>query len=125
MFQLDYASHVPIFEQICQNVIRLASAGVLHPGDKIPPVRVLATQLGINPNTVAKSYKILESKGYIHSIVGSGSYITDSLSVDSASKLLAYEDFRKAAANARVFGISKEQMLEIVNKAFQGGNDND
>lgn len=65
MIQIDLTSRVPIYEQICTNIIRLASAGVLNPGDKLLPVRSLASELGINPNTVAKAYKLLENDGYI------------------------------------------------------------
>ncbi len=125
MFQIDYASRVPIFEQLCQNIIRLASAGVLKPGDKVPPVRVLAAQLGINPNTVAKAYKILESKGYINSIIGSGSYITEALSENSANKVLALDRFKEAASNAKIFGISEEELNRIVNITFKGGKNLD
>ena len=76
MIQIDLTSRVPIYEQICTNIIRLASAGVLRPGDKLLPVRSLASQLGINPNTVAKAYKLLEGDGYIISNVGRGSYLS-------------------------------------------------
>ena len=62
MIQIDLTSRVPIYEQICTNIIRLASAGVLKPGDKLLPVRSLASELGINPNTVAKAYKLLENE---------------------------------------------------------------
>ena len=53
--QIDLTSSVPIYEQINTNIIRLASAGVLKPVDKLFPVRSLASELGINPNTVAKA----------------------------------------------------------------------
>ena len=79
MFQIDFASRVPIYEQLCTNIIKLASAGVFKSGDKLPPVRILASQLGINPNTVAKAYRELESQGYIFSTVGRGSFLTDKL----------------------------------------------
>ena len=45
MIQIDLTSRVPIYEQICTNIIRLASAGVLKPGDKLLPVRSLASEL--------------------------------------------------------------------------------
>lgn len=66
MLQIDLTSRVPIYEQIYTNIIRLASAGVLKPGDKILPVRSLAAQLGINPNTVAKAYRQLESEDTLY-----------------------------------------------------------
>ena len=73
MFQIDFSARIPIYEQLYYNVIKLASAGVIKPGDKLPPVRVIAAELGINPNTAAKAYRELEQDGYIFSSVGRGS----------------------------------------------------
>ena len=66
MFTIDFTSRVPIYEQICNNVIRLASAGVFKSGDRLPPVRTVAKEIGVNPNTVAKAYRTLEIDGYIY-----------------------------------------------------------
>ncbi len=125
MFQLDFASRVPIYEQLCNNVIKLASAGVIKPGDKLPPVRTLAAQLGVNPNTVAKSYRILESNEYIYSTVGRGTFLTEKLSKDSAQAIIALNEFKKAAENAYLFGVKKDELLGIVNKTFEGGKNVD
>ena len=125
MFQIDYSSRVPIYEQICNSVIKLASAGVLKPHDKIPPVRVLADQLGINPNTVAKSYRDLEMRGYIYSAVGRGSFVTDKLSKDNALKILAVDEFTKAASQAIIYGVSRDELIEIIDSIEKGGSDND
>ncbi len=118
MFQIDFASRVPIYEQLCTNIIKLASAGVFKSGDKLPPVRILASQLGINPNTVAKAYRELESQGYIFSTVGRGSFLTDKLTENCAQKMLAIDNFKEATKNAYLFGVSKEEMTEIIENAF-------
>lgn len=118
MFQIDFASRVPIYEQLCTNIIKLASAGVFKSGDKLPPVRILASQLGINPNTVAKAYRELESQGYIFSTVGRGSFLTDKLTENCAQKMLAIDNFKEATKNAYLFGVSKEEMTKIIENAF-------
>ena len=125
MFQIDFASRVPIYEQLCTNIIKLASAGVFKSGDKLPPVRILASQLGINPNTVAKAYRELESQGYIFSTVGRGSFLTDKLTENCAQKMLALDDFKEATKNAYLFGVSKAEMTEIIESTFKGGKDFD
>lgn len=125
MFQIDFASRVPIYEQLCTNIIKLASAGVIKSGDKLPPVRILASQLGINPNTVAKAYRELESDGYIYSTVGRGSFLTDKLSENSAQKMLAYDKFKEAVKNAYLFGVSKDELLQIIENTFKGGQNID
>lgn len=119
MFQIDFASRVPIYEQLCTNIIKLASAGVFKSGDKLPPVRILASQLGINPNTVAKAYRELESQGYIFSTVGRGSFLTDKLTENCAQKMLALDNFKEATKNAYLFGVSKEEMTEIIENTFK------
>ncbi|MDD6988963.1 GntR family transcriptional regulator [Ruminococcus sp.] len=119
MFQIDFASRVPIYEQLCTNIIKLASAGVFKSGDKLPPVRILASQLGINPNTVAKAYRELESQGYIFSTVGRGSFLTDKLTENCAQKMLAIDNFKAATKNAYLFGVSKEEMTEIIENTFK------
>lgn len=121
MFQIDFASRIPIYEQLYYNVIKLASAGAIKPGDKLPPVRTVASELGINPNTAAKAYRELEINGYIFSSVGRGSFLTDKLNDHSAKKMLVLEDFRTAAKNAAIFGAEKQELLDILEEAFMGG----
>lgn len=125
MLQIDLTSRVPIYEQIYTNIIRLASAGVLKPGDKILPVRSLAAQLGINPNTVAKAYRQLESEGYIISNVGRGSYVSDKLTRDCAEKEIVLDDFRQSVNRANLLSIKKSELIEIINNVYDGGGIND
>ena len=54
MIQIDWQSRTPIYDQLIRGVVRLKALGVLQPGDKLPSVRSLAAQLGVNPNTVQK-----------------------------------------------------------------------
>ena len=65
MINLDYQSRTPIYEQIVLEIERYVALGILKPEEQIPPIREMATELGINPNTVKKAYSILESKGVI------------------------------------------------------------
>ena len=65
MFLIDVQSKTPIFEQLKKQILEFISIQVLSPNDKLPSVRSLASQLGVNPNTVAKAYQELETQGYI------------------------------------------------------------
>lgn len=76
MFIIDNRSSVPIYEQLQQQVIDAVTSGVLVADDQLPAVRVLASQLGINPNTVQKAYQYLEHAGWIMSVSGKGSYVS-------------------------------------------------
>lgn len=120
MVQVNFASRVPIYEQIVKGFINLASAGVMKSGDKLPPVRTLAAELGINPNTVAKAYRELENDGYIYSTVGRGSFLTDRLE-NSAQKMIALDRFEKSTNEAHMYGASRGQLIEIIDSVYGGG----
>jgi GntR family transcriptional regulator len=68
---------VPIYIQIVNQVKHLVAAGRLTPGDEIPPIRVLAEQLLINPNTVARAYLELERTGVVTKRHGLGTYVSE------------------------------------------------
>lgn len=105
MFDIDLMSRTPIYEQLYLRVIELIMKGVLQEQDKLPSVRSLATDLGVNPNTVAKTYALLERDGIIYSLAGRGSFVS------KPDKLLAQEhilkDFDAAVARAMEVGIQK------------------
>ena len=124
MIQIDLTSRVPIYEQICTNIIRLASAGVLKPGDKLLPVRSLASELGITPNTVAKAYKLLENDGYIVSNVGRGS-LSDKLTKDCAERAMALDDFKQSTKIANLLSVDKAELNRIIENIYNGGGIDD
>ena len=127
MFQIDSASRVPIYEQLKTNVIRLTLSGVMKPHDQLPPVRTLALQLGINPNTVAKAYKMLETEGYTYSVTGKGSFISEKLS-GQAPKQQITRRLGELIRSARSSGITEAQMHEMVTQLYandKGGSSND
>lgn len=68
---------VPIYIQIMNQVKHLVASGRLAPGDEMPPIRVLAEQLLINPNTVARAYLELERTGVVTKRHGLGTYVAE------------------------------------------------
>lgn len=74
MFQLDLKSNLSIYEQIVENFKRLIVAGIIKPEEKLPSVRELSKLLTVNPNTVQKAYRELESQGYIRTSSGLGTF---------------------------------------------------
>ncbi|EEF60130.1 GntR family transcriptional regulator [Pedosphaera parvula] len=74
---ISSADGVPIYVQIANQVKHLVASGRLAPGEEIPPIRVLAEQLVVNPNTVARAYLELERAGVVTKRHGSGTYISD------------------------------------------------
>ena len=76
-FQLDIRSEFPIYQQIVDQIKAQIAAGDLQPGDQLPTVRALATELRINFNTVARAYRILDEERIISTQQGRGTYITE------------------------------------------------
>src|SRR3954453_19425952 len=74
------ADGVPIYQQIVTQVRYLIAAGRLQPGEELPPIRVLAEQLTVNPNTVARAYLELEREGVVNKRHGSGTYVSETAS---------------------------------------------
>ena len=72
---VDIASAVPVFEQLVQQIRDAVQAGELRPGTALPTIRQLANDLQLNPNTVARAYKVLERDGVIETRGRSGSFI--------------------------------------------------
>ena len=68
-------SNKPIYEQIVDSYVSFINSGVYKENDHVPSVRELAIEIGINPNTVARAYSILEEEGYIYSLNKKGYYV--------------------------------------------------
>ena len=75
--EIDVNSVIPIWHQLRTRLIYLISAGKFLPGEKLPTVRELAVDLGINYNTVSKVYQDIERDGYIVFKRGSGTYVAE------------------------------------------------
>lgn len=129
---INAADGMPIYRQLIEQITLLVATGQLKPGDELPPVRVLAQELIINPNTVARAYRELGQAGLLELRQGSGSFVS------SAGSPLAKQERRKRLL-ARVDGLlaeashlefSLEEVLELIqtrHAAFQqsGRNRND
>ncbi len=116
MFQLDFKSGVPICDQIVNGFIKLKALGVLKSGDQLPSVRALASKFSINPNTVQKSYAILEASGIIYSVKGKGSFVSDDENAANAVLESAKQEFISAIHHAQELGLSKADMINLVNE---------
>src|ERR1700736_6589310 len=79
-FRLDPASGVPTYLQLVHQVENALRLGYLKPGDQLPKVRDVVASLAINPNTVSKAYRELETKGLTVGRPGQGTFIEATLS---------------------------------------------
>jgi GntR family transcriptional regulator len=75
--QIDPDSAVPIYLQVVHSIKQRVATGRLKPGEQLPTVRELATHLRVNPNTVARSYDLLDSDNVITTQQGRGTYVRE------------------------------------------------
>ena len=107
---------VPIYLQIVQQVKHLVGSGRLSPGEEIPPIRVLAQQLLVNPNTVARAYLELERAGLVSKRHGSGTYISEAGSPLARRERLRILTQRADAllAEARHLDVELDEVIKLL-----------
>ena len=124
LFHIDLLSRTPIYEQLYKKIVELMLKGEMKANDRLPSVRDLAKELGVNPNTVSKAYSQLEHDKVIYTLAGRGSFINN-VQTDSI-KEKALVDFDEAAAEALKAGLSSDELHERLDKITQnskGGSD--
>jgi GntR family transcriptional regulator len=109
---------VPIYLQIVNQVKYLVASGRLVTGEELPPIRVLAEQLIVNPNTVARAYRELEMAGVVEKRRTAGTYVSDQgspLARKERVKILA-ERVDALLAEAGQMDIPLEEIVSLVEK---------
>ena len=114
MIAINYRDPRPIYEQIQAELRRLMLTEALPPGSRLPSVRELAGQLAINPNTIQRAYRELESDGYILSVAGKGSFVAQIDQLAEQQKKQAVEAFRAAAQRLRALGLGEEELAALL-----------
>lgn len=122
MITLDVTGRMPIYEQICREICADISKGLLKENDKLPGARVLAKELGLNPNTVAKSYSRLEHDGIIYSVAGKGCFVAKQ---QGGAERRLTEDFRKKTEEALSAGVPPQTLIEIVKEMAEKQEENE
>ena len=114
MINLNYRDSRPIYEQLRDGYRDLLISGGILPGEKLPSVRELATQLAINPNTIQRAYKELETEGYIYSVPGKGAFAALDKDVSAQRKSSLLLQFDRVARELLYLGITREELYERI-----------
>jgi len=85
--QIDLRSDIPVTSQIVAQIQQSLASGTLKPGDQMPTVRALATELRVNFNTVARAYRVLDENGIISTQQGRGTFIMEQPPPEASSAL--------------------------------------
>jgi GntR family transcriptional regulator len=116
MVHLDYRDARPIYAQIIDGFREQIATGILQPGDKLPSVRELAQNLAINPNTIQRSYRQLESEGWIVTVPGKGCFVCTVPTIRQQEKQRLMEIFDSTVAALSHLGVSREELLQRLRK---------
>jgi len=120
--EVVFENTVPIYEQIVQQLLVLIEEGTLLPGDQLPTTRQLAVKLGINFNTVARAYRVLDQKGLISTQPGRGTFLLEPKSekVRKKTKDRHIQDLtRFYVQKAARLGFEPEEIKECFEKVVQ------
>ncbi len=115
MIKVDPTSFIPIYEQIKKEIKGQITHGKLKALEALPSVRDLATDLIINPNTVARAYRELEMEGFIYTRKGKGCYVTDHSSslIEKERRTVLIGIFDQAIKEAERYNLSGQEIFAL------------
>lgn len=115
MVNLDYQSRTSIYEQIINEIERYIALGIYKPLQQLPSVRELASDLGINPNTVKKAYSELERKGVITTMSTKGTFVSEKVEeVVNMQVMQGIANIKDIISSLEKLGITKEEIISKI-----------
>ena len=112
---LDYTSRTPIYEQIVNEIERYVALGILKEKEQILSIRELASNLGINPNTVKKAYSVLESKNVIVSLSTKGTFISSDVNSIKNTTINNYiNDIKSIMNKLNKLGLDNKEIIDKI-----------
>ena len=126
---IDRSLDNPVYEQVADQVRQLVASGALSPGTALPSVRQLAGDLGVNLNTIARAYRLLEGERFLVIRNRAGVVVAapaDEIEHSARARLL--DQIRVTLARLRQAGMTTEELLSITRRevlAIEGDKEND
>lgn len=119
MIKLDYKDGRSLHEQIESGIKELIIGGILMPDDKLPSVRELSVSLTVNPNTVQRAYKQLETGGFIYSIKAKGNFVAEIKKGESKRTEELYGELKSIVKELIFMGEEKDVLLGIISDIYK------
>ena len=123
---IDRDLEEPVYEQVAAQLRRLVSIGDLGPGTPLPSVRQLAGDLGVNLNTIARAYRLLQDEGFLTIRKRAGVAVASPAEeIDHSTRSRLLHQLRVSIARLRQAGMAKDELLSIVRSEVlaMGGGD--
>jgi GntR family transcriptional regulator len=114
--RIDPHAATPVYKQMIDAIVAAIESDKLGMGDKLPSIRELSAQLGINPNTTAKVYRELEIRGFIESRAGSGCYVkpVDEEAAAAAKTARMHDLFKHMLSEAKARRIEEKDFIHFL-----------
>jgi len=124
LLDLNTADDRPIYGQIAERVKFAVAGGVLRSGDLVPSVRELSKQLVVNPNTVARAYRDLQTEGLLESVRGMGLQVADGAAerCRTARREIVRQRVRRAIEEARESKMEASEIEAILREEWARGS---
>jgi len=114
---IDRNLKAPVYEQVANQTRRLIASGVLRPGLVLPSVRQLAVDLGVNLNTIAKAYRLLETEGFLVIRDRAGVAVAaPAAEIEHFARSKLLDQLRTSLARLRQAGMTTEELLTIMRR---------
>ena len=111
----NFENGIPIYRQLTRRIMVMIASGSYKPGDKLPSVRDMAIEAGVNPNTMQRAYSELEQSGVIYTERTSGRYVTDDLKKLTALRIdLSTEEISRLYSELEKLGLSDVEIKNAV-----------
>lgn len=117
MVALDHRDARPLYLQVKDSLRRMMLTGLLTPGEKLPSVRALATQLAINPNTIQRAYRQLEMEGWIATVPGKGCFVCGCPAEDPQEELKCLNTLEETVQRLLAMGYTRQELIQKIEEA--------
>ena len=118
LLRLDFNSDRPIYQQIRDQFVVGIAQGQLRPGEKLPTVRALADEAGVNMMTVSKAYQLLKQEGYITTDRRSGTVVSAREGTQTVPEQTV-QRLKLALSELRVAGWREERVLDLCRELYE------
>lgn len=121
MLQLNYRDAKPIYEQIKDGIRKLLLSNAIEPDEKLPSVRELASSLAINPNTISRAYRELETEGYVYSKQGKGTFASSPILIKQMRQQELLVKFDDVVSELFILSVTREDLDKRMERLSEGG----
>ena len=115
---IDEADRRPVYRQIAEEIKTLIARGELEEGVALPPVRQIASDLGVNLNTIAAAYRELQKEGLVRVRHGAGAFVA-ARQVSTQSETELRKALRSSLTHLALAGLPRSEILAIVNEELR------